>query len=225
MAHFVPARMNQPTFLIRSSRLLALLGASVAGTASALTVSIGTQHFTEGQIVTSAAFTTAVTGQPAPFDSIKGGDVAGPDFASAWTFNYAAQGAGTVSAATLTLGLWDGDTAASGSQLSLLQMDAVVFTSLADAVFEATPGAQGQYRVYTINLPPALLASLEDGVAAVTFNLKGPGLGVAGETTNNGAGLDFARLVINPVPEPSSSSAALAAAGLLLLQRRRTARA
>jgi len=216
--------MNQPTITLRLPWLLALAAAGMAGTVSGLTVSIGTSHFAEGQIVTSAAFNTAVAAQPAPFNAINGGDVAGPDFTSAWTFNYAPQGAGTVTAATLTLGLWDGDTAATGSQLALLQIDSVVITAAANAVFEATPGIQGQYRIYTIGLPAGLLTALEDGSAAVTLNLQGPGLGVLNQTTNNGAGIDFARLELNPIPEPSAAVLA-AVAGLLSFRRRRIARA
>jgi hypothetical protein len=215
--------MNSPTTILRLSPLLALMGAGLTDTASAVTVSIGTQHFTDGQIVTSAAYNAAVTGQPAPFNAANGGDVSGPNFASAWTFNYPGPTPGTIVLATLTIGLWDGDTAASGSQVSLMDVDAIPFTPSADAVFEATQGIQGQYRIYVIPITPTAYTALEDGTASFVFNMQGPGLGVLGETTNNGAGLDFARLDITVVPEPSAS---LLAAGALLLtttRRRRNA--
>jgi hypothetical protein len=198
------------------------LSMGLTGTASAVTTTIGTQHFTNGQTVGTGTFLGAVSGQPAPFDQFYGGDVAGPDFDVNWTFNYVAPAA--VFSATLTIGLFDGDFTASGQQLSQLTIDGNPIT-LAGASFEAGPGGSGQYGVYSIALPPTVFTSLADGSAAVHFALQGPGLGVIGETTNNGAGIDFATLDIQEVPEPGASVLACLAGLAASLRRRRERRA
>ena len=206
-------------------RQLAFAGTSLLlplASASAFTTSIGTPHFVDGQAVGSGTFLGAVSGQPAPFDGFNGsGDVAGPDFTASWTFTYAPQPLG-IGAASLTMGVWDGDSAASGLQVASLLFDGIDLTVSANAAFESALGITGQYRIYSIPIPPVFLTNLLDGSASVSLTLQGPGLGVLGELPNNGAGLDFASLEIIPVPEPSGILLTGAAGGMMLFTRRRT---
>ena len=53
-----------------------------------ISTTIGSQHFTDAQIVGSAVFGAALTGQPAPFDAIIGSDITGPNFSGTWTLHY-----------------------------------------------------------------------------------------------------------------------------------------
>ena len=53
-----------------------------------ISTTIGSQHFTDAQVVGSAVFAVALTGQPAPFNAIIGSDITGPNFSGAWTFHY-----------------------------------------------------------------------------------------------------------------------------------------
>lgn len=196
--------------------------AMVAG-AHGATVSIGTAHFTNGQTgIGSGTFNSAVAAQPAPFNQFLGGDVAGPDFDATWTFTYTP--VSTVLAATLTIGVYDGDFAATGQQLNLMEIDGVVISGIAGPVFEAGPGATGQYGIYTIVLPATVYPGLFDGSATVHMTLAGPGGGVVGETTNNGAGIDFARLDIQEIPETGAGLLILAGGLFMASQRRRAVR-
>ncbi len=191
-----------------------------ASLSQAASVSIGAQHFTNGQTgIGSGIFNTAVAGQPSPFDLFNGGDVSGPDFDATWTFVYSP--VAIVVSATLTIGLYDGDFAATGLQLNVLTVDGTSIATLASPIFEAGPGLHAQYGVYTIPLPAGLLPSLADGSATIHMSLAGPGLGVLGETSNNGAGLDFATLDYQWVPEASTGLLTVIAGLALTLRRRR----
>jgi hypothetical protein len=195
--------------------------AGMSGRTRAASVSIGTAHFTNGQTgIGTGTYISAVSGQAAPFNQFIGGDVAGPDFDTSWTFNYAA--VSTVFAATLTVGVYDGDFATAGQQLSILDIEGTIITGLASVVFEAGPGASGQYGIYTISLPATVFNSLKDGTASVHLALTGQGSGVLGPTPNNGAGIDFATLTIQEVPEAGTGVLACAGALAVALRRRRT---
>ena len=204
------------------SVLAAAAGLTLAGKASAVTVTIGAPHFTNGQVIGTGTFIGAVAGQPAPFDQFYGGDVAGPDFDVTWTFTFPAPAA--VYGASLTLGLFDGDFAEVGQQLSLMTWDGTVVTGTASAIFEAGPGATGAYGIYTVVLPPAVFSSMMDGSATVHLTLA-RGSGAIGATSNNGAGIDHAVLDILEVPEASTTLLAGLGAAAAVTRRRRTLRA
>src|SRR5205085_10931811 len=79
--------------------------------------SIGTQHFADGQTVTTGVFITTVTGQTAPFNAYIGSDPTGPNFSATWAFRYALL---ALAGATLAIGIVDHDSAAAGNQVALL---------------------------------------------------------------------------------------------------------
>jgi hypothetical protein len=165
------------------------------------TVDIGTKHFADGQKIGTGTFLTAVSGQPAPFDQFYGSDATGPNFSANWTMSWAPV---QFTSATLSFGIFDHDSKASGDQVSLFTVGGVDMTSVLNAAFEAHGGANGEYDVYTLTLPHPALVALGTGSLSVDLALQGPGLSVLGETSFNGAGLDFAELVIS-VPEPTAT--------------------
>ena len=64
---------------------------------------IGTQHFTDGQTgISTGTFTTAVAGQPAPFDNFYGSDPSGPNFSNSWTFAYNSLSGSTITGADVS---------------------------------------------------------------------------------------------------------------------------
>lgn len=192
--------------------ILAALASSTAQ--SSVIATIGQQHFTDGQIISTGQIQTADAGQPAPFNAFIGSDITGPDFSANWTFSYAAQT--NISAVSLTLGIYDADSSAAGNQVALFTVNGADLTSLLNTAFEGHGGANSEYDVYSVALPSSTFANLSSGTAMVSFSLQGPGLGVLGATPFNGAELDFSTLSVNTgttAPEPGS--AALLGGGLL----------
>jgi hypothetical protein len=183
----------------------------------ATTVTLGDQDFTDGSFPPGVAdFNAHSVGEPAPFNQFRGNDYDTP-FSESWTFNYSAQ---AVTSATLTLGIFDHDSAAPGSQLSSFTVDSINISSVLDILFEGSGGRQNEYNIYTINLPASTFVSLSDGIAAFTLTLQGPGLEDGGGlTSENGAGLDFATLTV--VPEPATICL-LSLGGLALIRKRRS---
>jgi hypothetical protein len=172
--------------------------------------------FTDGTKVAVGTFNTAVGAQPAPFNAYTGSDVGtGPDFSGSWTFSYSVPSGDTISSASLVLGILDIDSAATGNQVGSFILDGTDdLTSLLNVQSEALNAGAGSansfYNVLTITIPTADLSDLADGSATFALTLQGPGLGVLGNTTFNGAGLDFSTLnmeamgPISPTPEPTT---------------------
>lgn len=181
-------------------------------------VSIGAPpSFGDDTKQTASAYSTAVTGQPAPFNAtptICGSDTASNCSAS-WVFNYTVPSGDTIVAATLTLGIWDIDSAASGNQVASYSLDGSDdLTSLLNSASEGLNGGTGSansyYNVLTITIPSSYFTDLNSGAATIALALQGPGLGVLGTTTDNGAGLVYSSLdmeamgAMGPTPEPST---------------------
>jgi len=210
--------------LFRVPRLVFVLLACtpLASHATNLTFTLGsaTPSFTDGTILGGnpiTTFNTAVAGNAAPFNGYNGTDVNGPSFSASWAYNYASVG-GTISSATITLGLFDADSQASGNQVASFTLGGVDLTSLLNTALEGHGGANSEYDIYTITLPSSTFAALSGGTPGLSLSLQGPGLGAAGlSTTFNGAGLDFSTLSIttgttSAAPEPGTW--ALLAAGI-----------
>ena len=178
---------------------------------------------------------SAQGGQPAPFDQGYGLEVAGigTNFSTNWTHSFGAIVDPIVSA-SLTIGIYDHDSAASGSQLSLFDLDGADLTAALNALFE-TPGdgEEQEYNVYTVALPGSVLTSLADGSLLAQLGLDGPGLvrplfplpgpNPVEEVEFNGAHLIFSTLTIETQPIPESSTLALmglGSIGLLFCRRR-----
>jgi hypothetical protein len=162
--------------------------------------------FADGTIVTSGDFYDAVSGQAAPFNDIIGSDVEGDDFSASWTFSYGAFMASTITDATVTIGIWDHDSQASGNQVLTFMLTGASPQDLTvplNVAFESHGGANGEFNIYTVVIPSAAFSSLAGGSGTFLLTLQGPGLGILGETPFNGAGLAFSTLDIATVPEPA----------------------
>jgi hypothetical protein len=193
-----------------------------AGQSAAQIVTLGDQDFSNGSFPDGTVYDNASAGEPLAFDGFLGHDIF-TSFSDSWTFAYAAPPA--VTSASITLGLYDHDSAAPGEQVQSFTVDGNDLTALLNAALESGGGSQIEYNTYTINLPALALPSLADGSATFALALQGQGLaGVPGEIGNlspqNGAGLDFATLTL--VPEPSAAALlALAVSAAGMTRRRR----
>ena len=190
--------------------LLLLVGGPLAS--AQVTSFVGSQHFTDGQLLGTGTYLTAVSGQPAPFDHFIGSDTAA-DFSTGWTMTYLPPA--SVGGASLTLGIYDHDSKASANPVSYFGVNGVDLTSLMNATLTSHGGANTEYNVYTVILPGSVYAGLQSGTADFQLTLKGPGSSVLGDTTFNGSGLDFATLYL-AIPEPATEAWFGAAAGLAL---------
>jgi len=187
-----------------------------AAKADTIDTSIGTQHFTNGQTgVKSGPFNTAVMGQPAPFNEFCG-SVSASNCSATWTFDYTIPVGDTITGATLTLGILDIESTASGSPVGSFTLDGTDdLTSLLNTAADATNSVLNEYNVLEINIPGADFTDLSNGMATFALTLSGPGLGTLGTTPFHPAGLDFSSLDITatpgsttpppPVPEPPAS--------------------
>jgi hypothetical protein len=203
----------------------AVLVACVAlNTAAGAVIKLGTQNYSEGQLIESvAAWEAGSSGDVGPFGAFNGSDFGSP-FSAVWTVSFAPQ---VLAGATTTVGIWDHDSAAPGNQVASFSVDTFDLTALLNAAFNSEGGTQNENNIYTIALPSAALVFLSDGVATFQLTLQGPGLlGASGSccisSPNNGAGLDFVSLTAS-IPEPSSLilfGGALAA--LMLIKSRRS---
>jgi hypothetical protein len=178
----------------------------------------GTNEFVNGVSLTPTQFMTGV--DPAPFNIATG------DLAANASFSFTFDSYGTpsgITTATVVLGLYDLDSAASGNQIGSFTFGGVDLTSALNAVSETANAANGTITYLTLTLPSSTFAAIQSGNVPVALSFQGPGLGVLGETTFNGGGIDFAEIIYNtgPItPEPSSFLLA-AGGGLAILLRKR----
>jgi len=215
--------------------LFLLLAIATGAHAAPVTITLGNPSpgFSDGDIPPLIPdINNAQSGQPAPFDAGIGNDVlVGDGLSASWTFTYDSL-VEPVRSATLTLGIVDRDSAATGSQVSLFSVEGINLTASLDTAFEARGGADGEYNVYTLTLPNSSFAALADGETLVQLALQGPGLvtplfplpgpNPPTDSVSNGAHLIYSTLEITPVPLPAAFP--LLASGLaILLWRRRPA--
>ena len=177
-------------------------------TPTSIDVSLGNTApgFSPGTKITPAQYNSAASGQPAPFNAPCGSD-ASSNCSASWTFNYPVP-SGPVGSASLSLGIYDIDSAAPGDQIASFTLDGSDdLTGLLNTASEALDGTgspNSYYDVLTITIPGADLAALGSGSATFALQLTGPGLGALGDTPDNGAGLVFSSLDIGVTPEPTS---------------------
>jgi hypothetical protein len=203
--------------------LVSMLAGAQAASAATTSLTLGDQDFADGAMPSTGAFATAGTGEPAPFDGqFIGSDVSGPNFSASWTFAYAAP-VDVVTGGSLTLGIYEHESAASGHQVASFSLNGIDLTPQLDALFESHGGASREDSVYTLTLPASTFAALGTGSVTFALALNGPGLGVLGETPFNGAALDFSTLNVTtqPIPEPDTLALFLLGMPALLLARRR----
>jgi hypothetical protein len=197
---------------------------SIGNTASSLT---------SGNTYTSSAILAAQSGQAAPFNASCGGDAGASgstNCSTSWTFNNAAIGSGlTITGATLTIGIWDIDSGASGNQVANFAITGgdnltSAFNTAAEALNSNAGSKNSEYDVFTFNL--SSFSALAAGNTALSLGLQGPGLGVLGNTGSNGASLIFSQLDIQTavtgatVPEPSTWILLLTGLGSMMMLKR-----
>ena len=132
-----------------------------------------------------------------------------------WTFNYVIPFGETITAASLTVGLWDLDSAQAGNQVGLYQINGGdVLTASLNTAAEALNGGTGslnaQYDVFTFAL--ASFGALSGGSATAHLTFAGPGGALFGPTQFNSGAILFSTLNITTsqqapppaVPEPTS---------------------
>ncbi|MBL8233126.1 MAG: PEP-CTERM sorting domain-containing protein [Bryobacterales bacterium] len=194
-----------------------LLSGSVARGAIIVQQTLGELDFADLATAQSATYLTAAGNEASPFNQIFGGDaVANGSFS--WTFSYSVI-AQSIGSASILMALYETESSASGNQIASFTLNGVDLTAALNVLHESIPGVSSQIVHYTLNLPSPVFAQLASGTATFSLTLQGPGLGVLGDTTFNGGGIDFSTLTINDtannadVPEPASIG--LVASGLL----------
>lgn len=205
---------------IKPLLVLPLFVFSLSAQAGMMTMTLGNgaSGLTDGDMTTTLGLLGVQGGQDAPFDQGYGHALLGPAFSGLWTFNYAAI-AETILSATITIGIADHDSQASGDQVGLYSLDGNDMTAQLNTAFEASGGADTEFNVYTLDLGAANFINLADGTVFVNLELQGAGLvsnllfGTTEESSFNPANLIFSTLEIvfedstqppNPVPEPST---------------------
>ena len=197
-----------------------------------IVVSLGNTNpgFTNGQHpISTTTILTTQSGQPAPFGSICGSDAGSngsTNCSASWTLpNYSVMGQ-TITGATLTLGIWDIDSAAMGNQVaSYLLTGGDNLTALLNADAESVQSVNSEYDVFSVTIPTTSFALLEEGSASISLALQGPGLGALGNSPSNGAGLIFSTLDLQTTPntatpEPSLLPLLLSGLGAIILTSR-----
>ena len=222
--------------LLAAPMLVAAIIYSAQANATTISQTLGGVDFMSGTKVGAGTFNTTSAGEPPPFNAFIGSDVSGPNFSASWTFSYGAI-ADTITGATLEIGLLDADSsAAPGNTVSSYTIsvgsNVVDLTALLNTAMEADAGLNSYEYWDTITLPNSALSLLAGGSPRVSLTLQGPGLGVLGTTTYNGAALDFSTIAIDTVGTATPLPAALplfatglGAMGLLGWRRKRKAQA
>ena len=211
-------------FLLGTGIILFGLFAFYTG-ASAATIesSLGNTNpgFSDGDILPASTVGGAQAGQPIPFDQGYGTEgvlFGATNFNVNWTHSLAVI-TDTIIGASISFGIWDHDTSATGSQLESFTVEGTALTTQLDGLFEAGGGSlDSEYNVYSIDLGSELFSDLSDGTVNIGLALQGLGLTYALfpspgiiETSTNGASLIFSTLTIEtrdsqppPIPEPAS---------------------
>jgi hypothetical protein len=210
--------------------------------ASSIVVSVGntvpTNPFAGGApLVSGNVYGSAVISSNfvAPFFTGFCGDEGGAtpaDCDKTWTFNYVIPAGETITAASLSVGLWDLDSTQAGNQVGLYQVNGGdVLTAALNTAAEALNGGTGavnaQYDVFTFAL--ANFGALSGGSATVHLIFQGPGGGILGPLPNNAGAILFSTLNITTqsttpppndvVPEPASLLLVLTGVGVGLRSR------
>lgn len=203
--------------------------AAVPAESSTITVSLGnpSSSLVNGAVTNSLAVTAAQTGTGAFLGSCGTDTALNNNCLASWTFNYLVPAGETVTGGSLSLGLVDIDSKASGSQVNNYSVTGGDNLTLPlNTAAELIQSPNSHYNVFSLALTN--FAVFNSGSATVNLALMGPGLGLL-PTNSNGAYLIFSRLDLtstpdsgnpNPVPDPASSAMLLTTSlGILALAR------
>ena len=154
--------------------MAALAVALLLGTTgrAATVVTLGEQDFSDGQLIDFATYETASVGEQPPFEEFRGFDGT-ENFTASWVFSFAPL---AINDAAITLGLFDHDSAAPGTQVATFTLNNFDLTGLLNDAFESRGGTQGENNIYSLVIPQAALSSLAGGIATFTLTLQGPAL-------------------------------------------------
>src|SRR6185503_4952563 len=109
----------------------------------AQSITLGDQDFVNGTLGSFVAFESASVGEPAPFDYFRGTDLDSfSAYTGSWTFAYPPT---TKTSASITIGMYDHDSAAVGEQVRSFTVDGSDLTALLNGAFDATGGKQAEY--------------------------------------------------------------------------------
>ena len=123
---------NWTGFKVLAPAALALV--SQAAAADVL-LTLGEQDFTNGSTPGTADFLTAGGNESAPFDGVFSGADTASNFSTSWTFaSYGSQP--TILGASLTLGIYDHESAAPGNQVAAFTLNGFDLTSAMSTLFE-----------------------------------------------------------------------------------------
>ena len=230
-----------------TTAFLLALGGIQAAAAATITSTLGNPTPGYGDGDSPLPFALNQTGPAPVFDRSIGNDVLQDDtFSATWTHSYGAI-ADPILGASITIGIWDHDSAAEGSQLAGFSIDTTDVTSALNVLFEQPGhGLDGMYNEYTVTLGAATFADLSDGSAILSLALLSPGLTTCTlaflcpeepvvpalvETIGNGAALIFSTLTIETqeisppaIPIPAAAPLFATALALFGLYRRRVQR-
>ena len=202
--------------------LLATIAVPTVASASSIVVSVGNTAPTDpsngfAALVSGTTYTSGIIASNfvAPFFTDFCGSAETGSTPStcdkSWTFNYVIPVGETITAASLTVGLWDTDSVRTGNQIGLYQVNGGdVLTGALNTASEALASINAQYDVFTFSL--ANFGALSGGSATVHLTFAGPGGGLFGETVQNSGAILFSTLNITtrssttppPAPEPAS---------------------
>ena len=197
----------------------AVMAAAWAGVAptKAATISqmLSTANWANGQTnIGTGNFVAG--GGPAPFDTIIGDKTNGPDPFTSFTFSGYGPVIGTISSATIELGLYDASSPNPAAVVKFFTLNGTSIAAGLTAALAATPPVRNGEIYYDVTLPTTVFTALASGTSTFALGLTCPGLGLLGASNFTLFGLDFATLTINTGTTPPPTVAEPAAAALLL---------
>src|SRR5580658_9785571 len=181
-------------FLAASTSLACALWVAAPAKGDDITTSLGNtaSGFTNGSLVTSAAYAAAVSGKSAPFNGFCGSISKGDCTDVSWTFDYTVPAGNTITGAELTLGILDIESSyGTGTPVGSFTLDGTDdLTSILNSAAVATDSVSTEYNILQIGIPGTDLTDLSNGVATFELTLSGPGRGVLGLTASHVSGLE-----------------------------------
>jgi len=162
--------------------LFLLIPTANAGTIN-YTLGNGSTGFVDGDTPGILEILNAQSGQAAPFNGVIGHSVITDPNNVNWLFNYGAI-TDTIINASLSFGIWDLDSAASGSQLDSFSVEGTDLTADLNTMFEVAATNYNEYNEFTLNFDNSFFANVADGLFSVDLDIGGQGFQTAFNESN-----------------------------------------